>query len=34
MAFPGRDGSYKTENHRHEPGEPTHPGITRERESH
>ena len=26
----GRDGSRKTENPRHEPGDPTHPGVDRE----
>ncbi|MBN2197467.1 MAG: NADH-quinone oxidoreductase subunit I [Polyangiaceae bacterium] len=31
MSFPGRDGSYQTENPRHEPGDPTHPGIDRKR---
>jgi NADH-quinone oxidoreductase subunit I len=31
MAFPGRDGSHKTANPRHEPGDPTHPGVDRER---
>ena len=30
MAFAGTDGSHKSENPRHEPGEPTHPGIDRE----
>jgi NADH-quinone oxidoreductase subunit I len=30
MGFPGRDGSHKTQNPRHEPGEPTHPGVDRE----
>jgi NADH-quinone oxidoreductase subunit I len=30
MAFAARDGSHKTENPRHEPGDPTHPGIDRE----
>jgi NADH-quinone oxidoreductase subunit I len=32
MAAAGRDGSHKTENPRHEPGDPTHPGIDREHE--
>lgn len=32
--FTGRDGSRKTANPRHEPGDPTHPGLTREHESH
>lgn len=31
MAFAGRDGSHKTANPRHEPGDPTHPGVDRER---
>lgn len=31
MAIPGKDGSYVTENPRHEPGDPSHPGIDRER---
>lgn len=30
LAVPGADGSHKTANPRHEPGDPTHPGITRE----
>lgn len=30
MAFTGRDGSRQTANPRHEPGDPTHPGIDRE----
>ena len=30
LSFPGRDGSHVTENPRHEPGDPSHPGITRE----
>jgi NADH-quinone oxidoreductase subunit I len=30
LAMPGRDGSHKTANPRHEPGDPTHPGIDRE----
>jgi NADH-quinone oxidoreductase subunit I len=34
MAFPGRDGKHMTENPRHEPGEPTHPGLNRERGGH
>jgi NADH-quinone oxidoreductase subunit I len=29
MSFPGRDGSQKTANPRHEPGDPTHPGLSR-----
>jgi NADH-quinone oxidoreductase subunit I len=31
MTFPGRDGTKETANPRHEPGDPTHPGIDRER---
>jgi NADH-quinone oxidoreductase subunit I len=34
MAFPGRDGTHETANPRHEPGDPSHPGVTREKESH
>jgi NADH-quinone oxidoreductase subunit I len=34
MRFTGRDGSRKTENPRHEPGDPTHPGLTREHMDH
>lgn len=34
MSFTGRDGSRLTENPRHEPGDSTHPGITREHMSH
>jgi NADH-quinone oxidoreductase subunit I len=34
MAFPGRDGSHVSANPRHEPGDPTFPGITRERSPH
>ena len=30
MSFAGRDGSQHTENPRHEPGDPTHPGISRD----
>jgi NADH-quinone oxidoreductase subunit I len=29
-SFPGRDGGHLSANHRHEPGDPTHPGVTRE----
>ncbi len=29
MSIPGRDGTYVTANPRHEPGDPTHPGIDR-----
>jgi NADH-quinone oxidoreductase subunit I len=31
MAIPGADGSHETANPRHEPGDPSHPGIDRER---
>jgi NADH-quinone oxidoreductase subunit I len=34
MTFVGRDGSRKTANPRHEPGDPTHPGLSRDHESH
>ena len=34
MGFTGRDGSHQTANPRHEPGDPTHPGVTREHEGH
>lgn len=30
MAIPGRDGTFESANPRHEPGDPTHPGIDRE----
>ncbi len=30
MSIPGRDGTYVSENPRHEPGDPSHPGIDRE----
>ena len=30
LDLPGRDGTYLTANPRHEPGDPTHPGIDRE----
>ena len=30
MAIPAADGTFKTENPRHEPGDPSHPGIDRE----
>ena len=29
MSFAGRDGSQQSQNPRHEPGEPTHPGVDR-----
>jgi NADH-quinone oxidoreductase subunit I len=31
IQFTGRDGSRKSANPRHEPGDPTHPGVTREK---
>jgi NADH-quinone oxidoreductase subunit I len=34
MSFTGRDGSQETANPRHEPGDPTHPGITRDQPQH
>jgi len=30
LTFEGRDGSHVTGNPRHEPGDPTHPGLTRD----
>lgn len=30
MSIPGKDGTYVSHNPRHEPGDPTHPGVTRE----
>lgn len=30
LAIPGRDGEHQSRNPRHEPGDPTHPGIDRE----
>ena len=30
LNLPGRDGTYLSGNPRHEPGDPTHPGVTRE----
>jgi NADH-quinone oxidoreductase subunit I len=30
MAIPGADGTFETDNPRHEPGDPSHPGIDRE----
>jgi NADH-quinone oxidoreductase subunit I len=29
MSFAGQDGTFKTLNPRHEPGDPTHPGVDR-----
>lgn len=34
LSFASHDGSHKTTNPRHEPGDPTHPGLTREHGSH
>lgn len=34
MGFPGRDGTFESENPRHEPGDATHPGIDREHGEH
>jgi len=34
VSLPARDGSLKTINPRHEPGDASHPGITREHEHH
>jgi NADH-quinone oxidoreductase subunit I len=34
LSFPARAGGYRTSNPRHEPGDPTHPGIDRDREGH
>jgi NADH-quinone oxidoreductase subunit I len=31
MAIPGADGTFKTENDRHEPGDPGHPGLDRDK---
>jgi NADH-quinone oxidoreductase subunit I len=31
LSLPGRDGSFETENPRHEPGDESHPGIDRDR---
>ncbi len=31
MSFPGRDGTYLTANARHEPGDPSYPGLDRAR---
>lgn len=30
MSIPGKDGTFVTANPRHEPGDPSHPGVTRE----
>lgn len=34
MSFAGQDGTYKTLNDRHEPGDPSHPGVDRMRGGH
>jgi NADH-quinone oxidoreductase subunit I len=34
LSFPARSGGYHTLDPRHEPGDPTHPGIDRDREGH
>ncbi len=34
LSFDGQDGTFETRNPRHEPGDETYPGITREREPH
>lgn len=34
LSFEGQDGTHTTRNPRHEPGDPTHPGISREVEVH
>lgn len=34
MGFPGRDGTFASANPRHEPGDPTHPGVDREHGGH
>lgn len=34
MSFTGREGDQASENDRHEPGDPSHPGIDRERHGH
>lgn len=34
MSFTGREGDRKTANPRHEPGDPTHPGLTRDHAEH
>jgi NADH-quinone oxidoreductase subunit I len=34
MSIPGADGSYETANPRHEPGDPSHPGIDRNKSGH
>jgi NADH-quinone oxidoreductase subunit I len=34
LSFDGRDGTFETRNPRHEPGDSTHPGLSREQSSH
>lgn len=34
LSIPSRDGTYATANPRHEPGDPSHPGIDREQQAH
>jgi NADH-quinone oxidoreductase subunit I len=34
LSFKGQDGTYENTNPRHEPGDPTHPGLTREHPVH
>ena len=34
LGFPGRDGGHESANPRHEPGDPTYPGVTREKPGH
>lgn len=34
MSIPGQDGTFQSANPRHEPGDPTHPGIDREHSGH
>jgi NADH-quinone oxidoreductase subunit I len=34
LSFEARDGSFETQNPRHEPGEASHPGVTREHGEH
>jgi NADH-quinone oxidoreductase subunit I len=31
MSIPGADGTFETQNPRHEPGDPTHPGVDRDK---
>jgi NADH-quinone oxidoreductase subunit I len=34
LSFEARDGSFETRNPRHEPGEKSHPGLSREHGEH